>query len=144
MTDRTHTNRRVSALGQAAVAEGWRRKAAERVAPRVADTAPVTGTEVGAALGLAFLAMSTSYLLKSLRDGVRRGDVSRPKRTVLLAIPLAGADKGWRKTVADRVAPTLTARTPLDDDQVRAVLGAAFLGLSGYYVAGSVRRYLDA
>lgn len=131
---------RVKALGRAAVAEGWRRKAAERVAPRVDSSAPLSGDEARAALGLAFLALSCSYLLKTLLGGIRRGDVGRPQRTALLAVPLAGVDKGWRKAVADRVSPGVAERTPLGDDQVRALLGAAFIGLSAYYVAASVSR----
>jgi hypothetical protein len=43
--------------------------------------------------------------------------------------------------VADRLAPRLAARTPLRDEQARAVLGVIFLGLSTYYVIGSVRRF---
>ena len=144
MTYGARGGQRVRALGQAAVAGGWRRKAAERVAPRVADSAaPLSGTEARAALGLAFLAMSGSYLVRTVRDGMQRADDGRPRRTALVAVPLAGADKGWRKTVADRVTPKVAARTPLEDDQVRALLGAAFIGLSAYYVAASVRRALD-
>jgi hypothetical protein len=142
MNDEARTVGRVRALGQAAVAEGWRRKAAEQVAPRAAGSTPVSGGDAGSALGLAFLAMSGSYLVKTLLDGIRRGQTGQPPRTALLALPLAGADKGWRKSVADRVTPTVTARTPLDHEQARALLGAAFIGLSAYYVAGSVRRYL--
>ena len=62
----------------------------------------------------------------------------------VLAVPLAGVSKGWRKAVADRVTPRLAARTPLEEDHVRAALGAAFIGLSTYYVVGSVRRFLGA
>lgn len=60
----------------------------------------------------------------------------------VLALPLAGVSKGWRKAVADRVTPRVAARTPLEDHHVRAVLGAVFIGLSTYYVVGSVRRFL--
>lgn len=141
MSERAHGGERVRTLGQAAVADGWRRKAAERVAPRVAGSAPVSIGQAQAALGLAFLAMSGAYLVKTLVTGARR-DVSRPQGTGLLAVPLAGADTGWRKAVADRVSPKVASRTPLEEDQARAVLGAAFIGLSAYYVAGSVRRFL--
>lgn len=143
MSHEAHAGTRVRTLGQAAVADGWRSKAAGKVAPRVAGSAPASADDVRAALGLAFLAMSGSYLVKTLVTGARR-DVSTPRSTGFLALPLAGADKGWRKAVADRVSPKVAARTPLRDDQVRAVLGAAFIGLSAYYVAGSVRRALQA
>ena len=42
--------------------------------------------------------------------------------------------KGWRARLADRVAPPVARRGPLDVEQVRALLGAAFLGLSVLYV----------
>lgn len=62
----------------------------------------------------------------------------------VLALPLAGVEKGWRKAVADRVTPRVAARTPLEEHHVRAVVGAAFFGLSTYYVVASVRRFLDS
>jgi hypothetical protein len=62
----------------------------------------------------------------------------------VLALPLAGVNKGWRKAVADRVAPTVAAKTPLEDHHARALVGAAFIGLSTYYVVGSVRRFREA
>ena len=47
---------------------------------------------------------------------------------------------GWRQRAADGLATPVSERTPLDEDQVRAVLGAVFFGLSLYYVVGTVRR----
>ena len=44
--------------------------------------------------------------------------------------------QGWRKRVADAVAP----RLPFDDDRVRGALGLAFLALSVRYVLGTVGR----
>jgi hypothetical protein len=43
--------------------------------------------------------------------------------------------KGWRAKAADLVAGPLSRRTPLDADQARAAVGAAFLVLSVVYVA---------
>jgi Na+(H+)/acetate symporter ActP len=43
---------------------------------------------------------------------------------------------GWRKTVADVVAP----RVPIDDDQARMLVGLGFFVLSIYYVVGTVTR----
>jgi hypothetical protein len=43
---------------------------------------------------------------------------------------------GWRKTVADAVAP----RVPIDDDKARAMIGGAFFLLSVYYVISTVVR----
>jgi hypothetical protein len=48
---------------------------------------------------------------------------------------------GWRKTVAERVAGPAAQRTPLSEDQVRGVIGAAFLLLSAYYVISSLTRF---
>ena len=47
---------------------------------------------------------------------------------------------GWRAKVADRVAGPMSSRTPLSDDEARALVGAVFFALSTYYVVGTVRR----
>jgi hypothetical protein len=47
--------------------------------------------------------------------------------------------KGWREKVADAVAEPASRRTPLDADQVRALIGAIFLILSIVYVAKASR-----
>jgi len=49
---------------------------------------------------------------------------------------------GWRTKVADALAGPLEEKTPLSEDQVRALLGALFFALSVYYVVGTVRRAL--
>ena len=49
--------------------------------------------------------------------------------------------KGWRAKVGDVVADPVAKRTPLDDDQVRAAVGAVFFVLALVYV---VRTVLDA
>ena len=51
---------------------------------------------------------------------------------------------GWREKVADKAAPPVAARTPVDEDTVRAVLGGMFFVLSLIYVASTVRRALKA
>jgi hypothetical protein len=51
---------------------------------------------------------------------------------------------GWRTTLADRVAPPVAGKTPASEDQVRAVIGAAFFLLSVYYVATSIARMAKA
>ncbi len=48
--------------------------------------------------------------------------------------------KGWRAKVADAVAQPVSKQTGLDDDQVRAVVGAAFFVLAVIYVAGTLKR----
>ena len=48
--------------------------------------------------------------------------------------------KGWRAKVADTVAQPVSKHSPLSDDQVRALLGAAFFALSAVYVLGTVKR----
>jgi hypothetical protein len=45
---------------------------------------------------------------------------------------------GWRKTVADVVAP----RVPIADDQARMLIGLGFFVLSVYYVGATVTRAL--
>jgi hypothetical protein len=47
---------------------------------------------------------------------------------------------GWRKAIADRVAPPAASRAPASEDQLRAVIGAAFFLLSLYYVASTIAR----
>jgi hypothetical protein len=44
--------------------------------------------------------------------------------------------KGWRRKVADAVAP----RMPFDDDKVRSALGVVFLALAVRYVVGTIGR----
>lgn len=51
---------------------------------------------------------------------------------------------GWRETVADKAAPPLAARTPLDEDTVRAAVGILFFVLSVIYVVGTVKRAAEA
>lgn len=47
---------------------------------------------------------------------------------------------GWRKTVADRVAPPAARRAPVSEEQVRAAIGGAFFLLSLYYVGSTIAR----
>jgi hypothetical protein len=47
--------------------------------------------------------------------------------------------QGWRQKAADRVAPAVSKRTPLDEGAVRAVLGLLFLGLSIRYLVRTTR-----
>ena len=51
---------------------------------------------------------------------------------------------GWRKAVADRVAPPAASRAPASEDQLRAAIGAAFFLLSLVYVAGTIARMVKA
>ena len=48
--------------------------------------------------------------------------------------------QGWRGRVAQRVAPAVSRRTSFDADQVRRVIGAAFLGLSLLYLVKAGRE----
>ncbi len=47
---------------------------------------------------------------------------------------------GWREKVADGVSGPIASRSPLSEDQVRAIIGATFFALSVYYVVDTVRR----
>jgi hypothetical protein len=49
---------------------------------------------------------------------------------------------GWRKAIADRVAPPAARRSAASEDQVRAVIGAAFFLLALYYVANTIARMI--
>ena len=49
---------------------------------------------------------------------------------------------GWRKAIADRVAPPAASRSPVSEEQVRAAIGAAFFLLSLYYVASTIARMI--
>jgi hypothetical protein len=49
---------------------------------------------------------------------------------------------GWRETVADKTAPPVAERTPVDEDAVRAAIGGLFFVLSLIYVVGTVKRVL--
>jgi hypothetical protein len=56
---------------------------------------------------------------------------------------IAGASLvGWRKAIADRVAPPAARRAPVSEEQVRAAIGAAFFLLSVYYVARTITRLI--
>lgn len=50
--------------------------------------------------------------------------------------------QGWRAKVGDAVAGPVAQRSPLTDDQVRAVVGGLFFVLSVLYVVSTVRRIL--
>jgi hypothetical protein len=49
---------------------------------------------------------------------------------------------GWRKAIADRVAPPAANRAPFSEDQARAVIGAAFFALAAYYVGSTIARMI--
>jgi hypothetical protein len=51
---------------------------------------------------------------------------------------------GWREKVAARIAGPASERTPLSDEQVRALVGAVFFALAVSYVIGTIRRALRA
>ena len=46
--------------------------------------------------------------------------------------------QGWREKLADGISGPVADRSPLDEDQVRAVIGAAFFVLSVVYVFKTV------
>lgn len=47
--------------------------------------------------------------------------------------------QGWRQKVADGVAGPVANRSPLSEDQVRALVGALFLALTVSYVVQAVK-----
>jgi hypothetical protein len=46
--------------------------------------------------------------------------------------------QGWREKVAAGISQPVAHRAPLEEDQVRAVIGAAFFVLAVIYVAKTV------
>jgi hypothetical protein len=51
---------------------------------------------------------------------------------------------GWRKSIADSVAPRAASHAPVSEEQVRAANGAAFFVLSLYYVASTIARMIKS
>jgi hypothetical protein len=49
---------------------------------------------------------------------------------------------GWRKAIADNVAPRAATRAPVSEERLRAAIGAAFFLLSLYYVASTIARMI--
>lgn len=47
--------------------------------------------------------------------------------------------QGWRAKVADGVAAPIARRVPIEEDQVRALIGGLFFGLSVMYVVKTIR-----
>lgn len=60
----------VTTLGQAGL-QGWRVKAADAVAPRVARRAPVEDDQVRAAVGALFFVLAVAYVVKTLAAASR-------------------------------------------------------------------------
>ena len=52
--------------------------------------------------------------------------------------------QGWRRKVADATAQPVAERTPLSEDQVRALVGGAFFVLAVLYVVKTVRALRQA
>ena len=46
--------------------------------------------------------------------------------------------QGWREKVADGISQPVARRARLDEDQVRAIIGAAFFVLAVIYVAKTI------
>ena len=46
--------------------------------------------------------------------------------------------RGWREKVADGISQPVADRAPIEEDQVRAVVGAAFFVLAVIYVAKTI------
>jgi hypothetical protein len=46
--------------------------------------------------------------------------------------------QGWREKVADGVSRPVASRAPVEEDQVRAVIGAVFFVLALIYVAKTI------
>ena len=51
--------------------------------------------------------------------------------------------QGWRAKAGDMAAPAIAERTPLGEDQARALIGALFFGLAVMYVVKTVKEVLN-
>jgi hypothetical protein len=51
---------------------------------------------------------------------------------------------GGRKTLADRVAPQVAKHGPVDEEDVRAIIGVVFFAVAVYYVAATLARAVKA
>jgi hypothetical protein len=51
--------------------------------------------------------------------------------------------QGWREKLADGIAEPAANRVPLDEDQVRAVIGAAFFVLAVLYVVKTLKAVAE-
>jgi hypothetical protein len=47
---------------------------------------------------------------------------------------------GWRESLAKKIDKPVSKRTPLDANQIRAILGGIFFVSSAVYVGRAVRR----
>jgi hypothetical protein len=47
--------------------------------------------------------------------------------------------QGWRAKAADAVAEPLAERSPLEEDQVRAAIGALFFALAVMYIVRTLK-----
>ncbi len=70
--------------------------------------------------------------------GVNGEEAGTPVPMQKKNVGLAGL-RGWRSTVANKVAPSVAKHSPFGEDQVRAAVGAIFLLLSLVYVVGVVK-----
>jgi hypothetical protein len=46
--------------------------------------------------------------------------------------------QGWRKKVADTAAPVVARRTPMSEEQIRALIGVTFFVLALLYVIKTI------
>lgn len=51
--------------------------------------------------------------------------------------------QGWREKVADAVSQPVAKRAPVQEDQVRAFIGAAFFVLSVIYIFQAIKAIMD-
>ena len=50
--------------------------------------------------------------------------------------------QGWREKAADAAAPALASRTPLKEDQARALIGALFFVLAVMYLVKAIQAVI--
>ena len=51
--------------------------------------------------------------------------------------------QGWREKVGDAAAKPVSAKTPLEEDHVKAALGALFFVLSVMYIVAAIKEVAE-
>jgi hypothetical protein len=72
--------------------------------------------------------------------GTREGTAGKDEETDMTTVTELGQTglQGWREKVADGISQPVAKRAPIEEDQVRAVIGAAFFVLALIYVAKTI------
>ena len=78
--------------------------------------------------------------VRPLLPGTRQETAGKDQETDMANATRLGQTglQGWREKVADGISQPVANRAPLDEDQVRAIVGAAFFVLAVLYVVKTI------